>query len=290
MWFKVLRRILFSLATVFLVIAAFVAGAVVAKLNPRDSRPLELPTTPAQETRRARELVEEALAARFAGDHGKALQLLDEAVLADPAIRGAEYQRGLTFLSEGNYAAAETSARASLSKNESVADAYALLVMCAAGRAAAGEATDPEEVAEWATKARQTDPLAGFYHYAQGEYARATGRPVEAVEHYRRALERVSAADSFLVATVKAGLSGLRLRQSSGVKTVMPSIEDQSLPPEWLFFAAAQALLDGDQATAKAFLERARQVVRPEIFSALLKDSFFEDFLPDGMIITETSK
>jgi hypothetical protein len=116
-----------------------------------------------------------------------------------------------------------------------------------------------------------------------GEYTRAIGQPRAAVEYYRRALERVSAADSFLVATVKAGLSGLRLRQDTDAKPVMPALDDGNVPPEWLFFAAGEALLEGDKATAEAFLARAKKVVRPEIFAALLQDSFFQDYLPEGI-------
>jgi hypothetical protein len=61
----------------------------------------------------------------------------------------------------------------------------------------------------------------------------------------------------------------------------MLSIDDPAVPPEGLFFAAAQALLGEDPSTAQAFLDRAEKVIRPEIFSALLKDSFFQDYLPE---------
>lgn len=284
MWLRKLRRILFSLALLFLCIVGFAAGWWVSKSNQQTLRPLELPSIPAEEAKRARALVEEALTARFEGRNGKAVELLDEAALADPSLTGLDFQRGLAFFFDGNFDSAEAAAKVSLAKNDGAAGAYALLVMCAAGRAARGETTDPRQVEEWARSARAKDPLAPFVHYAMGEYARAVGQPREAVEHYRRALERVSAADSYLVATVKAGLSGLRLGQDSDPKPVMPSIADENVPPEWLFFAAGQALLDGDPETARVFLERARKVVRPEIFSALLKDSFFQDFLPEGML------
>lgn len=283
MWLTVLRRILFSLALLFLCGAAFFLGALVARSTGRDTRPLELPARPPEELRRARDSVEKALAARFEGDNEKALRLFDEAAAADASLRGLEYQRGLTQFFAGRFGEAEGSARSSLKAGEQTANAYALLVMCAAGRARAGEKTDPREIAEWAEAARSADPLGPFVYYARGEYARATGRPGEAVEDYRRALERVSAADSFLVATVKAGLSALRLREDSGPKPVMPSIDDENVPPEWLFFAAGEALLVGDRPAAQAFLGRAQKVVRPEIFSALLKDSFFQDYLPGGI-------
>jgi len=75
-------------------------------------------------------------------------------------------------------------------------------------------------------------------------------------------------------------LSKIRLRQNHDPKGLMPSLDDPSIPPEELFFAAAQALLKDDRIAAQAFLDRAEKVVRPEIFSALLKDSFFQDYLP----------
>lgn len=278
----ILRAVLYSLAVLTLCAAAFVGGAMVAH-QAKQVVPLELPTTPAERIEQSRELVERALAARFEGDNGRALKLFDEAAAADPSLGGLDFQRGLCFLQTGDFAKAEAAANASLDKNEEQADAYALLVMCAAGRASAGEKTDSQQVGEWAESARANDPLSPFVHYAMGEYNRATGRPREAVENYRKALERVSGADSYLAATVKAGLSKLRLRQHSDPKMVMPSLNDQEVPPEWLFFAAGQALLDGDKPTAQAFLGRASQSVKPETFSALLRDSFFQDYLPEGI-------
>jgi len=227
-------------------------------------------------------LAEEALAARFAGDNDKAVDLFEQAGAADPQLRGLHLQRGLTQFFAGRFVEAEAAARASLAAKEEMADAYALLVLCAAARAAAGEATDKAQIEDWTEKSRGIDPLSSFIHYARGEYARAAGEPREAVEYYRKALERVPPTDCFLASTVKAGLSGLRLRQPSDPKPVMPSLSDQNVPPEWLFFAAAQALLDGDPETARAWLVRAKGVVRPEIFFALLKDSFFQDYLPDA--------
>jgi len=106
-----------------------------------------------------------------------------------------------------------------------------------------------------------------------------------ALGNYQKALERVSKSDSIMVATVKAGLSGIRLQQGVGPDVVVPSLQDKVIPPEWLFFAAADALLKGDKATAQAFLERARGVLPPDLFKALLDDSFFQDYMPDGMVI-----
>jgi len=281
MWLGVLRIILYTMAALTVCAVAFVAGVFVARQTVRAPGPLELPVTPTEQVKRAKELIEEALAARFEGDNAKAIRLLDEAVALDSSLKGLDYQRGLSFLFSGDFPNAEAAANASLAKGEEAAKARSLLIMCAAGRARSGETTDPKQVEEWFREARAKDPLSSFVHYAMGEYNRAIGQPRAAVDNYRRALERVSAADSYLVATVKAGLSKLRLRQASDPKPVMPSIDDPALPPEELFFAAAMALIDEDTATARAFLDRAEKVVRPEIFSALLRDSFFQDYLPD---------
>lgn len=281
MWLTVLRRILFALALLLLCGVFFFTGALVARSNAPDTRPLELPTIPPEQARRALELAEEALTARFAGDHEKALRLFGEAASADPSLQGLDYQIGLTQFFAGRIVEAEAAAQAALAAKQQTANAYALLVLCAASRARAGETTDPVGVEEWARQAHTKDPLAPFVHYAMGEYTRAIGQPRAAVEHYRKALERVSAADSLLVSSVKAGLADLRVRQTSGKEYVAPEKDLRMLPPEELFFGAARSLLDGDEEKAKVFLERAREVLRPEVFSALLKDSFFQDFLPE---------
>ena len=283
MWLTVLQRVLYAMALLFVCAAAFVAGVFVARINAPDTRPLELPETPPAQVRQAKQWIEDALAARFEGNNKEALELFNRAAAADPSLKSLDYQRGLTFLFDGDFASAENAANAALGKKEDEANAYALLVMCAAARAAAGEKTDSAKVEEWTAQSRAKDPLGPFVHYAMGEYLRTVGKPREAVEYYRKALERVSGADSFLVATVKAGLSGIRLGQNTGSKGFMPSINDENIPPEWLFFAAGDALLRGDKPTAQAFLERAKKVVQPEIFAALLKDSFFQDFLPEGI-------
>lgn len=291
MWLTVLRRILYSLALILACGAALVGGALSARSSARDFRPLELPgSQPAAatggEAPGAPDLIEEALAARFAGDHAKALQLFDQAAAVDPSPAGLDYQRGLEYLFAGRYSDAEAAARKSLESGEMEARSNALLVMCAAARAANGESTDTPQVEEWAAKARAKDPLDSFVHYAMGEYTRAIGQPRQAVGHYRKALQRVSVSDAVLIATVKAGLSGLRLNQTVDAENFMPDLSDESIPPEQLYFAAARALLSNDPQTADAFLRRAREVLPPDVSTALLQDSFFQDYLPASMLFS----
>jgi hypothetical protein len=54
-------------------------------------------------------------------------------------------------------------------------------------------------------------------------------------------------------------------------------------PPEQLFFGAADALLRGDQGLAADYLRQGRERLPEPLFEALMQDSFFQDYLPDGM-------
>ena len=55
----------------------------------------------------AKELLEEALAARFVGRHAEALSLLEQTRSRNPSMRGLEYQFALTHLDLGDYEAAD---------------------------------------------------------------------------------------------------------------------------------------------------------------------------------------
>jgi tetratricopeptide (TPR) repeat protein len=285
MWIETLRKLLLALAGLFLAGLAFMAGVYASQKTAPRPMPAADAQKGAQQVRVARERVEEALAARFAGDQRKALDLFASAAEADSSLQGLDYQRGLSLLELGETAAAAEAAQRSLSRGEEEANAYALLVLCEAARASTGRpAASPEEVLALADKGRTADPLNPAPYYALAEFFRAVGQPALALGNYQKALERVSKSDSIMVATVKAGLSGIRLQQGVGPDVVVPSLQDKVTPPEWLFFAAADALLKGDKATAQAFLERARGVLPPDLFKALLDDSFFQDYMPDGMV------
>lgn len=285
MWIETLRKLLLALAGLFLAGLAFMAGVYASQKTAPRPMPAADAQKGAQQVRVARERVEEALAARFAGDQRKALDLFASAAEADSSLQGLDYQRGLSLLELGETAAAAEAAQRSLSHGEEEANAYALLVLCEAARASTGRpAASPEEVLALADKGRTADPLNPAPYYALAEFFRAVGQPALALGNYQKALERVSKSDSIMVATVKAGLSGIRLQQGVGPDVVVPSLQDKVIPPEWLFFAAADALLKGDKATAQAFLERARGVLPPDLFKALLDDSFFQDYMPDGMV------
>jgi hypothetical protein len=120
-------------------------------------------------------------------------------------------------------------------------------------------------------------------HYVVAEFYRFAGQPELAVDAYRRALERVSKSDSIMVSTVKAGLAGLRLHHEADSPPLKLQSVNGIYPPEQLFFGAADALLRGDQGLAADYLQQAREGLPEPLFEALMQDSFFQDYLPDGI-------
>jgi hypothetical protein len=56
------------------------------------------------------------------------------------------------------------------------------------------------------------------------------------------------------------------------------------LPPEQLFFGAADALLRRDPEVAAGCLREVRTQLPEDLFEALLQDSFFHDHLPAGIL------
>lgn len=288
MWLRILGWCLTALAVATLAGAAFVAGAFAGKKAAAvRATPIEKPAISPARREAARGFLEAALSARFEGRHAEAAEYLQEARRHDPELRGLDYQLALTRFDLRDYDGAETEARRSLAAGDEKSNTHALLAMIALARAedAGRAATAQEAVLENFKIARETDPLNPAPHYVLAEYYRATGNPVLALESYRKALDRVSKSDSFLVAAVKAGLSGLRLgaplesTPSQGIAEA-----DGPVPPEQLFFRAADALLKGDQASAAGFLRQARERVPEPVFKALLQDPLFQDYLTPGTL------
>lgn len=292
MWLGVLRAVLFGMLAVLLVAAAFVVGAAAGRKSAA-SRFVPGPVEVSAENRElARGFAEAALAARFAGREREALGYFDEARRHDPGLRGLDYQRGLTLLGLGEFDEAEAAARRSLDNGEETGNAHALLALVLLERARAKGAVAESGAAIQAEveKARLADPLNPMPFYALAEYLRAAGQPDAAVDAYQRALERVSKSDSILISTVKAGLAGMRLNFSPSSPRYKPQEVNGTAPPEQLYFAAADALLRGDQETATGYLERVRSQVPSEVFRALLQDSFFQDYLAGAMVSDPDSK
>ena len=249
MWLGVLRSVLFCLAAVLLVAAAFVAGAVTGRKSAAAKfvpGPVEVR---AEERELARGLAEAGLAARFAGRGREALGHFDEARRHDPTLRGVDYQRALTLLKLGEYDEAAQAARRSVENGEESGNAHALLGLIALERARGSGAVSAagEEIQRHVENARQADPLNPMPLYVLAEFHRAAGEPAQAVDAYQRALERVSPSDSILISTVKAGLAGMRLNFTPASQRYKLQEMNGVAPPEQLYFAAADALLRGEK-------------------------------------------
>ncbi len=288
MWLEALRLFLYGLVVLSLAGIAFVAGAFTAKKLENPPMVKIVAEVPSADRQAAADAVEAALAARFTGSNREALGHLEDARRLYPAKRGLAYQFGLTYLDLGDYEQAEASAKRSVERDEETSNAQALrgLILLQKARAEGRVAAKEPEIMARLRESRETDPLNPMPLYIMGEAYRAAGRPELAVDPYRRALERVSKTDSYLVTTVKAGLAGLRLNHKQSDPPLKLQEINGVLPPEQLFFGAADALLRGDKAAASGYLAEARTRMPAKTFEALLQDSFFQDYL-DASIVND---
>ncbi len=286
MWLEVLRAVLYGMVVLTLAGMAFVAGAFTAKKMAKPPPAVVVEEVPAEDRAAAKELLEEALAARFVGRHNEALSLLEQARSRHASMRGLEYQFALTYLDLEDFEAADERARRSVEREEEMSNAQALrgLILLEKSRRDGSVAANGATILAYLQESRETDPLNPMPLYIMGEYHRAAGRPELAVDAYQRALERVSKTDSYMVTTVKAGLAGLRLNYRRGDPPLKLQEINGVLPPEQLFFGAADALLRGDNAAAAGFLREAKTRLPEKLFEALLQDSFFQDYLTPGIL------
>jgi tetratricopeptide (TPR) repeat protein len=286
MWLKALRYPLYAAAVLALAAGSFMAGALVGRRVNISNAPEVLVEWPAVQHGRARVFFEAAMASRFAGRHREALDRFGRARLLDPGLRGLDYQFGLTYLDLGDYEAAEASARRAVERDEERGSALALSAMVTVEKAREQGRlqTMDEVVAAQVQAAGEADPLNPMPLYVLAEFHRLRGRPESAVVAYQQALERVAKTDSLLVSTVKAGLSGLRLHHQPGANQLKQNRINGVLPPEQLFFGAADALLRRDQEAAAGYLREVRTQLPEDLFEALLQDSFFHDHLPAGIL------
>lgn len=278
--------VLYGMLVLLLAGIAFVGGVFVARETSKEPMVFAEEPVPAENRRLARDHVEAALAARFAGRHQEALNYLERARRENAKMRGLDYQFALTHLDLRDFDAARTAALRSAEKNEETSNAHALVALVALERARTDGSVEQAraEVLENVQRSREIDPLNPMPHYVLAEFQRAAGQPELAVDSYRRALERVSKTDSIMVSTVKAGLAGLRLNYEPGDPPLKLHSVNGIYPPEQLFFGAADALLRGDRAAGEDYLRQAKERLPEPLFDALLQDSFFQDFLPGGMV------
>jgi tetratricopeptide (TPR) repeat protein len=285
MGLEILRAVLYGMLVLMLAGIAFVAGIFVAKKTEKEPFVPVVEEVAPEKRKLARDFVEVALAERFAGRHREALDHLQQAREQDATLRGLDYQFALTQLDLRDFEAARASARTSVVKDEETSNAQALLALIALEQARAGGSAEAvrEEILLSIGQSRETDPLNPMPHYVLAEFYRFAGQPELAVDAYRRALERVSKSDSIMVSTVKAGLAGLRLHHEADSPPLKLQSVNGIYPPEQLFFGAADALLRGDQGLAADYLRQARERLPEPLFEALMQDSFFQDYLPDGI-------
>jgi tetratricopeptide (TPR) repeat protein len=282
----VLRSILLGLLVVLLAGTAFVVGRVTGGGGKAARSGADVVHVSAENRAKSAALVESALAERFVGRHREALDHLREARQLDPNLRGVEYQIGLTHLDLGEHDLAVSAAERSIEREEETANARVLAAMAMMRRAPAAAMTAVEraKILEYLGQARSDDPLSPAPPYALGEYYRAVGDPQAAGEAYQRALERTAKMDNVLICTVKAGLAGIRLDSRREGAPFRASRVAGVIPPEQLFFGAADALLRGDTSSARALLEEARQRLPADVYRALLQDTFFQDYIPPGLL------
>lgn len=292
MFFRVLQRAFYGLLVLLLAAGAFVAGRWLAKPKAEPVAALPVDVVLPGQREAAKNLVEAALAARFNGDARGALELFEGARREDSSLPGLEYQIGLTYLELQDFDAAEQAARRSISRGEELSNAYALSGWTALRKARETQSLElaGDAVLSSVEASRVADPLNPAPFYLLAEYYREAGRPGQAVEAYQRALERVAKNDSALMATVKAGISGMRLHYTPGQPALEPVKFQDAVPPEQYFFAAADALLRGDREEATRYLSMARTRIPEPLFGALLKDSFFQDYLGSATIPASDEK
>ncbi len=278
---KVVTYLIIALLVLTTSFGLFLLGRYQAKLA-REPAALFVSSVSPERQQLARDLAEAAFSAGFAGEWDRAIELFKQARETDPDLRGIDLQLARCEYERGDYAAAEVFAQRSLDREESECSSHLLLARAALAKAQQAGSLNLalEPVMARLEMARRADPTnpEPFFHLA--EVHRLKGQPAEALLAYQRAVERLPGTDNLFIATVKAGLSGLRLHAGDEARPVLTVPESGPVPPEQLYFAAADALLRNKVEEGEALLQRVRPHVPAGTFQALLKDSFFLDYLP----------
>lgn len=286
MWLVALRYTVFSVLALILAAVMFAAGVFTGRLTEQTKEPPPVIEVPLSQQEQARAFVEAALASRYAQRHTEALGHLEEARRLFPLMRGLDYQFALTYVDLGEYDDALLAAQRSIEKKEEIGNAHSLIALATIEKAQKQGSLElvEEVVITRLDDARAADPLNSMPYYVLAEFHRMRGRPEAALLAYQRALERVSKTDSVLFSTVKAGLAGLRLHHGPDSPPYKVLEINGVIPPEQLFFGAADCLLRGDQQQASVYLREAKARLPEDTFNTLLQDSFFQDYLPAGIL------
>ena len=123
---KVLRSVLYGLVVVLLAGIALVAGIIIAEKTDKLPPLVIVNDLPPEQRAAAKSFLEQALAARLAGNHREALARLEDVRAQDAAMRGLAYQFALTYLDLGEYGLADDAARLSVDSGEEISNAQAL--------------------------------------------------------------------------------------------------------------------------------------------------------------------
>lgn len=286
MWLVALRYTVFSVLALILAAVMFAAGVFTGRLTEQTKEPPPVIEVPLSQQEQARAFVEAALASRYAQRHTEALGHLEEARRLFPLMRGLDYQFALTYVDLGEYDDALLAAQRSIEKKEEIGNAHSLIALATIEKAQKQGSLElvEEVVITRLDDARAADPLNSMPYYVLAEFHRMRGRPEAALLAYQRALERVSKTDSVLFSTVKAGLAGLRLHHGPDSPPYKVLEINGVIAPEQLFFGAADCLLRGDQQQASVYLREAKARLPEDTFNTLLQDSFFQDYLPAGIL------
>lgn len=287
MGLEALRYAVFAMLALMVTAVMFAAGVFTGRQTERTKKPPPVFEVPLSQQEQARAFVEAALASRFAGRHTEALGHLEEARRLFPLMRGLDYQFALTHVDLGEGDDALLAAQRSIEKKEEIGNAHSLIALAMIEKARQQGSLElvEEVVIKRLDDARAADPLNSMPYYVLAEFHRMRGRPEAALLAYQRALERVSKTDSVLFSTVKAGLAGLRLHHEPDSPPYKVIEINGVIPPEQLFFGAADCLLRGDLPQAAVYLREVKSRLPEETFHALLQDSFFQDYLPAGILV-----
>jgi len=211
--------------------------------------------------------LQEAVTAQLAHKFEEADSLFREALAADPKLKGVAYQRAVGAFNLHHFPEARTLAAESIAKKEEVAASHVLL-----GTMLGLEQNHAGALQEFLLAA-EASPADALPRYNASESLRHLGRPVDAIDQLRDAVQRNPGeplyAFKLRLARIEAGQEKdleAEIRQQLGVK-----------PPagDWILAAAAVSLRHGRFAEAAGLMSAARQVMQPALFFALIQDSLF---------------
>ena len=214
------------------------------------------------------QVLEQAINAQLKGEVVKARELYEEALRLQPNLKGVDYQLGVLAYQERDYARARVHLERAAVGTQAMASASGLL-----GVIAAQEQRYDDAFAAFA-RAAELAPGDAQPFFNWGEALREAGRPAEAVEQFRKAVQRRPDDPLF---TLKLNLARIQSGQTEAVAAEAAQ-QLQLDPPtgDWLMVGAALAIERGDVARAKQLLGQAREAMGRTLFIGMLQDEVFQ--------------